>query len=125
MCEFPYGKLEEVAVFFRCRSRLLKFVEGLNKFSRQRPYAIENPFCERLRCEIACGEHFESGIEIVDVIERHRFRGFWNNRRSELLLTMMRANEMQQVQTHIFGWWGKVFPTFRVFGAQSSPKRVN
>ena len=40
-------------------------------------------------------------------------------------LTMMRANQMQQVHAHIFGWRGKVFPTLRVFGAQSSPERVN
>src|ERR1700686_123 len=126
MCEFPYGKLEEIAVFYRGRRcRRLKFVQRLNKFSRQGPYPIENPLRERLRCEIACGEHFESGIEIVDVIERHRFRSFWNNRRSELLLTMMRANEMQEVKPDILGRRGELVPALRVFGAQSSPERVH
>src|SRR6266853_6006327 len=102
MCEFPSGRLEKLAVLYRRARPCLKFVERLNKLSRQRPYAIENSLCERLRREIAGREHFQPRIKIVDVIKRHRFRGFWNNRRSELLLAMVRTNQMQQVQTHVF-----------------------
>src|ERR1700686_1078474 len=125
MCEFPGGRLEKLAVLYRRARPCLKFVERLNKLSRQGPYAIENSLCERLRCEIAGGEHFQPRIEIVDVMERHRFRSFWNNRRSELLLTMMRANEMQEVKPHILGRRGELFPALRVFGAQSSPEQVH
>ena len=37
----------------------------------------------------------------------------------------MRADQVEQVQAHIFGWRRKLFPALRVFGAQSSPERVN
>jgi hypothetical protein len=35
-------------------------------------------------------------------MERHCFRSFWINGRPELLLAMVRTNQMQEVQTHVF-----------------------
>src|ERR1044072_4306771 len=68
--------------------RRLKFLKRLHQMPRQRPDAIEDPVGDGLRHEITGGEHLHSGIEVIDVIERHRLRRLRAHRRTELRLPM-------------------------------------
>src|SRR6202022_3777504 len=71
------------------------------------------------------GEHFQTRVQIVDVMESHRFRRFRAYRRTELRLTVMRADKMKQMQSHVFGWRRQIFPGLRIFDAQLSPDGID
>ena len=58
-------------------------------------------------------------------MKRHRFRRFRADRRTELQLPVMCADQMQQMQPHVFRFRREVFPDFRIFGRDFSPDRVD
>src|SRR5256714_7647248 len=77
------------------RIRWLIFLERLYQISGQRPDAIEDSVGDWFGDEITGGEHFHSGVEVIDVVERHRFGRFRADGRTELRFAVMRADQMQ------------------------------
>ncbi len=106
---------QQAAAFTRAARWGLKFVERLDQISRQRPDAIEDAGGERFRRHVTGGEHFQAGVEIVDVMERHRFGRFRADGRTELRLAVVGADQMQQMQTDIFGRRHQPLPRLGVF----------
>ena len=71
-------------------------------------------------------DHFEAGVEIIDVIERKRFRRFRINRRPELWLAMMRSDQVQQMETTVLHWRSELLPFgHALVGLDFSPKRID
>src|SRR6266478_7456936 len=114
-----------MVVWLRFRRRCSKYLERLHKLSRQGPDTLKDSVRQGLGGQIAGGEHFQTRVEIVDVMECHCFRSLWINRRSELLLAMVRTNQMQQVQTHVFRWRGQILPRIAIVGGKFSPQRIH
>src|SRR5438067_2609355 len=81
----------------RMRALPMKFIERFDQIPRQRPHPIEDTLGNWFRGEIAGGEHFQTRVQIIDVMQRHRFRRFRINRRPELHVAMMRCDQVQQM----------------------------
>jgi hypothetical protein len=81
---------------------ILKLFKRRHQITRQRANAIENAIGQWFRSGISGSEHFQARVEIVDVMEDHRFRSFRADRRPKLVFAMMCANEMEKMDAHIF-----------------------
>jgi hypothetical protein len=85
----------------RCRRH--KSLKRLDQVSWQRSHAIEDSRGDWFRRRIAREKHLQPRIEIIDVVERHRFGRFRIHWRAELDLAVMRRDEMEQMKPNIFG----------------------
>ena len=67
-------------------------------------------------------DHFQAGIEIVDVVEGEGFGGFGLDGGSVLELSVMGGDEVQEMQANVFGGWLQGFP---LIGHDFTPKGVD
>ena len=58
-------------------------------------------------------------------MQGHRFRRLWTNGRTESRLAVMRSDQVEQMQAHIFRGGGQLFPFVPVIHQQLAPDRVD
>ena len=62
---------------------------------------------------VAGGEHLDFRVEVVDVVERDRFRCFGFDGRTELAFAVMGCDEVEQVEPDLLRWGLEIFPVLR------------
>lgn len=85
------------------RFRIHKNRQGPDGVAGHGAAAFEDVGGEESGGGVGVGEHFQFGVDIVDVVEEDSFRGAGEDGGAELVFAVMRADEVQEMQADGFG----------------------